>query len=75
MVKCYYCWRYKPIEKMKQVIVGRGKNSTAGTKDGIDFVHSCGCFEKRLKRPTIDYLIDGKIKTVHLKNQDGGAKG
>ena len=30
---------------------------------GIDFVYSCGCYEKTITRPTIDYLDDkGKIR-------------
>lgn len=52
---------------MNRVIVGRGRYSTSKAKDGVDYVWSCGCYEKGLKRNSIDYLDDnGKIITKRL---------
>lgn len=68
MVRCYYCGKYKPESKMNRVVVGRGRNSSSKAKDGVDYVFSCGCYEERLERDSIDYLDDnGNIITKKLK--------
>ncbi len=73
MVKCYYCEKYKHESKMNRVVVGRGRNSTSKAKDGVDYAYSCGCYEKRITRDSIDYLDDkGKIITKKLNNATGG---
>ena len=60
MVKCYYCKKYKKESNMKKVIVGRNK-------DSINYVFSCGCYEKKLQRDTIDYLNnEGEIVTSSI---------
>ena len=76
MVKCYYCGKYKSEDKVRKIVVGRGKKIT-GRKDGIDYVYTCGCYDKDVTRPTIDYLKDGKIiteKTTHQKTLENNKK-